>query len=177
MNDKKGQEMRVKDSELEMLKSIFSDREDFLKTIRNVFFGLPITPDESDLLKKTFSSKQLTDLMSKLFLPVPQSDDPISQSIDLYMTIDLKDKSDEEVEKIIEIFKLITGKIEKSLSCIVSGDTNLSVLDWNTPRELLARNQYAVHVDRHLSMIRILAGTKVESVEETKKRLLQNSNK
>lgn len=42
---------------------------------------------------------------------------------------------------------------------------------------LKSRNMLIQHVDRQLIQLKALAGTKAESVEETKKRLTQNSAK
>lgn len=67
-NKNTGQQMRVTDEELSLLKNTFADNEVLLK------------------------------LMRKMFLPELSADAPIGQTIDLWMTIDVKDQSPEEAK-------------------------------------------------------------------------------
>lgn len=182
---KKVQQMRISDVEFELLKSTFAEREELLKTIRNLFFGLPLTEDEKRQIREVFSSEALRKLMRKQFLPELQNDLPIGQAIDLWMTIDLKDKDDDERMRIIESRRILIEMIEKSLKLLENPEGELvdltaweriPRLEWFTSN-LIARNTFISHTDQQLAVIRTLSGQKLETVEETKKRLLQDSSK
>lgn len=180
--------MRISDEELEILKSTFSEREEFLKTIRNLFFGLPVSDDEKKQIRETFSGEKLRKIMRKQFLPEIQPDLPIGQCIDLWMTIDLKDKSPGDAYTILTARSLLIPMIDKSLELLSNPELlpvdlgiNPSKWVWSispSPEvSIIARNQFISHIDQQLATIRILAGMKTETVEETKKRLLQDSTK
>ena len=179
----KKSEMRITDVELELLKSTFADREELLKSIRNLFFGLPMSEDEKTEIKRTFSGEQLRKLMRKQFLPEIQADLPIGQCVDLWMTIDLKDKDISQIRQIVEARKELIDMIKVSLELLESVDgTPVNLNGWvnkvwadGLDSSLIARNQFISHIDQQLAVIRTLAGVKTETVEETKKRLLQDS--
>ena len=110
--NKLGQEMRISDKELQLIKNTFSDNEDLLK------------------------------LMRKIFLPEIDPKAPLGQNLDLWMTVKVEDIPPEQA--------------------IIN---------------LKARNSLIQHIEMQLLALRTLAGFKEETVEETKKRLQQNSSK
>ena len=102
-----------------------------------------ISDEELSLLKATFSENdKLLKLLRKLFLPEITADAPIGQNIDLWMTINLENKTPEQ-----------------------------AIID------LKARNSLIGHIESQLVQIKMLAGMKDETVEETKARLKQDSSK
>lgn len=56
------------------------------------------TDDELEIIRKTFGENEfLLKLLRKVFLPELDPKAPIGQMIDLWMTVDVKDKSPEEI--------------------------------------------------------------------------------
>lgn len=106
------QEMRISDTELEIIKNTFSERDELLKVLR------------------------------KIFLPEIMPEAPIGQNIDLWMTMKIEELNPEEA--------LINLK---------------------------ARNSLIQHVESCLLQLKMLAGQKTETVEETKDRLKKDSSK
>lgn len=107
-----GQQMRISDIELELIKSTFAGNEELLM------------------------------LMRKVFLPELDPSLPLGQNIDLWMTLKIEDLTPEQA--IINI---------------------------------KARNTLIQHIESQLMTLKMLAGTRDESVEATKKRLAQDSSK
>ena len=107
-----GQQMRISDEELALIKGMYADNEGALKLLR------------------------------KIFLPELEPDMPLGQNIDLWMTLDLADQSPEQA--------------------IIN---------------LKARNLLIQHVEQRLMQLKTLAGGKTETVEQTKKKLMNNSAK
>lgn len=112
MSESKGQEMRITDTDLSMLKNTFAENTELLKLLR------------------------------KIFLPEITADAPIGQNVDLWMTLKLDDMTPEQAMV-----------------------------------KILARNTVIQHIESCLGQIKILAGQKSESVEQTKDNLKKNSNK
>lgn len=179
--DKKKQQMRLSDIELELLKSTFAGRDGLLLTLRNLFFGLEVTEEEKKEIKATFSSPALRKLMRKQFLPEFQSDIPIGQNIDLYMLADVKGKTVEQIMQEYEATLAKSGRLEDALSKLENLDAEFKPLEFissnDLQSDLAGRNQFVTHVDRQLQTIEVLAGQKDESVSETKERLLRDSTK
>jgi len=107
-----GQQMRITDLELQLIKSTFAGNEELLMLLR------------------------------KIFLPELDPAIPLGQNIDLWMTVKIDDLDPEQA--------------------IIN---------------LKARNTVIQHIEQQLLSLKLLAGMKEESVEETKKRLQQDSSK
>lgn len=107
-----GQQMRITDKELELIKSTYAGNEELLMLLR------------------------------KVFLPELDPATPLGQNLDLWMTLKVEDLSPEEA--------------------IIN---------------LKARNTVIQHIEQQLLSLKLLAGQRDESVEETKTRLQQDSTK
>lgn len=102
-----------------------------------------ISDTEMNLLKNTFGGNdELVKLLRKIFLPELSADAPIGQNLDLWMTVKIEDLTPEQA--------LINLK---------------------------ARNTVIQHLEMCLQQIKVLAGLKDESVEQTKERLKKDSSK
>jgi hypothetical protein len=177
-------QMRITDNDFELLKSTFANRDELLKAVRNVFFDIA-TEDEKKMVSDTFSSNEvLRKLMRKQFLPEIQGELPIGQAVDLWMTVDLKDKTLDNAFTIITSRNKLIPMIEQALNILenpqaptVNLNVDLKNVRWadRPDIDLIARNQFISHIDQQLTAIRILAGQPNETVEETKKRLTQDS--
>lgn len=179
-------QLRISDNEFELLKSTFADRDELLKTMRNLFFGLPMSDDEEKQITDLFSGNEtLRRMMRKQFLPELQSDLPIGQAIDLWMTLDLKDKDIIQIRQSVDARAKLLEMVEKALNLLedVRGEkVDLTAWQkgaWTEGKDtsLIARNTFISHIDQQLATIRVLAGMANETIEETKKRLLQDSSK
>lgn len=107
-----GQQMRISDQELALIKSTYAGNEELLMLLR------------------------------KIFLPELSPELPLGQNLDLWMTLKIDDMEPEEA--IINI---------------------------------KARNTVIAHIEQQLLSLKLLAGTKDESVEDTKSRLQKDSSK
>ena len=107
-----GQQMRISDLELQLIKSTFAGNEELLMLLR------------------------------KIFLPELDASLPLGQNLDLWMTLKIDDMDPEQA--------------------IIN---------------LKARHTVIQHIEQQLLSLKLLAGMKEESVEDTKKRLQQDSAK
>lgn len=177
------QSMLVSDKEIAMIKDTFADNDELLQLIRNLFFGLALTKTEKDLIKSTFKDEDFKKCIRKRFLPGIAKDVPVGQTVDLWTGVEVEGKFDHQIIQIIQARELLIKNILMSLDLLDNPDGpkfDLSfVYDTNDTLgvKLLARNKFISHVEVQLVMLKIIAGKKVETPDEAKKRLTQNSNK
>jgi len=183
MKDKK--QMRYSDEELNLLKSMFADNEDLAYTVRKAMFFGGLNDAEIATLKANFGTKEAMALMSKSFYPQIESTDPLQQVVDLWMTVDLKEKTGDDVKIVLKARQQLIERVEKALQAIaepsaeplhaiafnLTGDTETDQIN------LVARNVFINHVAMVLNSAVLLAGTKTETVEETVKRIQKDSSK
>jgi len=179
-------QMRFSDAELSVIKNTFSENEDVLKAIRKHFLQLKLSKAEEAMLKGF--SKDVLAVLRKSFLPEIDGDAPIHQVVDLLITVDIKEKTPEQLylafnarQVLIEyldarLLELEGPKVSQSvsfkdLSVITAKNEEQVWIDMNV------RNTLVVHVEQQLSQLQILAGDKNESPEATKEKLLKDSSK
>lgn len=193
MADKKKQTMRFNDAELSLMKNTFSENEELLKAIRKVFLQMPLDAIDISIIVGTFKGKkELMALMSKTFKPELDPNAPLHQLVDLWMSLDLKDKALSEMMPIFQARKLLIDLLDqqlKALADISEEKEQFSVIDIASLVEikgkdigelysnLMARNTLITHIDSQLTQLSILAGQKEETVEQIKERLMKDLNK
>jgi len=181
--NKDKQKMRFSDTELSLMKNTFADNEDILIVLRKVFLQTKLTAREQELVKGVFY-KDMVALIRKTYLPEVDVDAPINQVVDLWLTVDFKDKGAEETEKLIATRAKLIELLEAGLKRLAN-PTNTGLIGYvekfnpveNSVIELLARNALIVHQEQQLGQLKFLAGMKEESVEQTKERLFKDSSK
>lgn len=180
--DKQKQKMRFTDKELSLIKNTFCGKEELLVAIRKFIIQLPLTVDEKKLIASIQENKEVLAVIRKAFLPELDGDAPINQVVDLWLTIDLKDKTPEQAVSIIKTRKILISFIEQQLSQLegVKPETIKtlnSLVKSGKTEELIARNTVISHTEQQLQMFTILAGLAEETVEQTMERLQKNSSK
>lgn len=185
---KKRQTMRFNDAELSLIKNTFAENDELLKAMRKVFLQMPLDVIDKDLLA-VFKSKELLAVVRKAWLPELEADAPFHQLVDLMMTIDLKEKNPDEAYPHILARVQVINYLEQQLQVLetldaskvefifadlakVNGTGALSAYI-----DLTARNTIIGHTEMQLDQMRLLAGQKDETLEQTMKRLQQNSSK
>jgi len=185
-------ERRITDAELSLIKNTFADNDDVLKAVRKVMLQMPLDAVDLAVLIPFKGNTELLALVRKMFLPTLDSKAPITQVVDLWMTLKVDDKSPEEAMPFIIARSQLIEYINQQLNELaeVGNERPVAKLDFNsfTPSDLtqdaqviyanlLVRNTMISHTEQQLNQLRFLAGQKEETLEETKKRLTENSSK
>lgn len=186
------QQIRFSNEELQLLKNTFAEREELLFTLRKHMLQLPMPEQEEVSLRKAMSP-ELAKLLRKLFLPELDGNLPLHQEIDLWLTVKIDDKTPEEAHPHIMARKQLIYYLDQQLSCFAAEAKHYGIIlnvlsrmdatsDEGKTKEgnyidLITRNTAITHVEQQLMQIKMLAGQKDETPEETLKRLRQNSNK
>lgn len=179
--------MRYSDKELNLMKGLFADNDELLKAIRKVFLQMPLNPIDTSCLSVLKGKGDTEALLRKAFLPELDGEAPFHQVIDLWMTVEIKDKSPESVRIIAQAREGLIDYLDQQLKVLFGAKqgkisfANLTSLKGKTDDQitidLINRNTIIAHVEMQLNQFKILAGQKDESVEETKARLLKDSSK
>lgn len=170
----------MSDAELNLIKATFAGRDSLYITLRNLFLGLEVSKEECEQVKKEFASPALRTLMRKQFLPEFVNDVPIGQNIDMYMLVDIRGKTQEQIEQEVGATEWKKTLIERALSTLEDPEKWIDVLSFEKSplhTQLAGRNLFVNHIDRQLQTIEVLAGQPTETVEATKERLMKDSSK
>jgi len=188
-----GQKMRFDDTELELMKALFANNENLLFIIRKVMLQGELTEEERKVCVETMTPTVFA-LMEKTFLPNLDLDAPFFQLADAYiaLTVDPKEVDPDKFWPMAKAKQLEIDYIRQQLDVLRNVDEHpeptigLAALTRNkltkTNREeiyvnLMARNYLLSFVDSSLQQLKFLAGSKEETVEETKERLAKDSSK
>lgn len=184
----KQKKMRYTEDELSLITATFKENEDTLMALRKIFFFVPLDKKDKDYLKVIRDNPALMDLVTKTYYPEIELDAPIGQVIDLWLTVDVKEKSPEEArlallvrQRLMELIKGALKRIEtmddgKAESIIdFAPDFNLSAEELYV--EYTARNAVITHSEFQLTQLVALSKMKKETPEERATRLKKDSVK
>ena len=174
------QKMRFSDKELGLIKSLFADNDEAVIALRKKMLDFPLTEVEENYVN--FTGEGLA-VISKTLNPQIDPEAPINQVIDLWMTVDFKDKTPEEAEINFMARDIVINYVQerldnkkpkitfKSLSYDSKKDAKTNLVN------AIARNTILGHVEQQLNQLTFLAGQKDETVDELKERLAKDSAK
>lgn len=188
------QTTRFTNEELQIIKQIFAESENdkMLKILRKAFLQLPIDAAEMAIIEVTFRKQPETiATIRKMFLPELDGNAPILQCGNAWSFFSprIEDFDLGRAELQIKARKNVIDYLEQQIDFLGEGK-NQNVLftdfiDYGRKRDdpdttyigLIAHNFIINYVEQRLNDIKILAGRKDETPEETIQRLQQNSNK
>ena len=178
--------MRINEKELKVIKDVFAENEPLLILVRNLFFGLNLTEEEKKNIKESFKNLEIRRIIRKFIIPEFDADIPIGFSTDVWMSsVDgIKSNSPETLQPIFDSQIKWIGMMETALKLLENPDgtkVSLAVMTGLDPTDMyiqiLARNNFVKAIETALIQIKTWAGTRKESVEDTRKRLLADSSK
>lgn len=183
------QKMRFNNAELATLKALFAGNEEPLYSIRKVMLQGELTEAEEVALRKLITPA-VWGLLKKFFLPDIEVDAPLFQMSDLFIGLDSDLKNGPDLAHPFILAKELEIAYLKQQMDVLGGEDKKPKIVFkdltNTEKEstaedkwvkLTARNYLLSFIDSNIQQIIFLAGTKEETVEETKERLKKNSNK
>lgn len=173
------QKMRYTEKELGIIKSLFAENDEAIFALRKKMLGVELSEVETNL---TNYNEDSMELLSKTFNPQIDPEAPVHQVIDLWMTVDVKDKTPEQAginlqarELVLDyITKRLAGKKTFKLDSLIYSSKND---DRQNLVNMTARNTILGHIEQQLQQLQFLAGQKDETVEDLMKRLEQDSSK
>lgn len=182
------QAMRFSDEELSLIKNTFAEDDVLLKVLRKVFFQGDLSDDELKIVRSFNSGDQSLRLLRKALLPEVDYSAPIFQITDLYVNIDTKENGVDRAYPLILARDLVHDYLSQQFAILEDKKPKVKIVFADLHRagdkepteafvQLSARNTLISHIEFQLYQLKLLAGKKDESVEDTKRRLAANSNK
>lgn len=174
------QKMRYTPEELGIIKNTFAEDESVLIALRKKMLDFPLSEVEQNLVNFNENTQKV---INKTFNPQIDPEAPIHQVIDLWMTVDFKEKTPEQARILFKardlVLKYIQERLDGKKPKISFKSLNYS--DKNDDETNLvkqtARNTILGHVEQQLNQLQFLAGQKDETVEELMERLNKDSAK
>ncbi len=177
------------DKEYDLIAQLFADNEKLLMTLRKHFLQGEMTESEQSLIKGFAKNPQAMELLRKTLIPDINPEAPVGQLVDLWVSIDTKNKLCEDAhlemkakaifeDYLYQQFDLLTGKSADNI--------RLEDLIYNELKDsetafidLQARNTLLVHID---GLFHFLMRTAVQTAtkltpEEMSEKLKADSNR
>lgn len=191
MSRDKDQQLMFNKDELRLIKSVFGDNDELLYAIRKVLLQFPLTDKEKEALR-TQLTPEVYAVVKKRIFPDLDPDAPFGQLGDFFQTLsqDLNSKGVEEMRERFAAKDLQIQYLDQQFSVLKDIDAPIAELlrlddmkrlkgkdDISRYVDTISRNFLLGYVDGLLNMLKVLAGTKEETVEEQQERITRNSNK
>lgn len=193
MNEEKKQNkppMRFTEEELLTIRNTFKDNQSLLKTIRKVMLQLPLNVVDLSILEITFKNKAVQKVVRKILLPTIDSEAPITQVIDFWLTIPLKEMPPEVATLHIQSVKLWRDYTDQQLKVFETGkyqeEQEIKLKDLedikdklndNMYIDMLARNTIINNTEQQLNGLLVLGSLEHKTDEEIAEDRKKNSNK
>ncbi len=194
MDKSQKKQMRFTDAELSVIKNSFAvsenDNDDLARALRKAMLQFPLDPIDESILSSIKEQKELLAVIRKTFLPTFDPKAPFQQLIDLWMTINVTDKTADVAINHVKARALLIAYMDQQLNFIETGLAGpiklLKLVDFKdfkgkTPDrvyiDLIARNSVVTHTEQQITQLIVLAGLKSETPEETLARLAKDSMK
>lgn len=169
------------DKENTLIKSTFKGNKELLVIMRNLFFGLPTTDSEKDLVKKTFVSEELRAVVRNRFLPTIGRDTPLEMTKDMWTGFDLIGSSPEVIRQTRLVRDEVIKIVNKALALLENPNGQAPVFAYTVdivdPEGiyLTARNQSMGLIAHQLNALGVVAEAKSETPAQVGKRLEKDS--
>jgi hypothetical protein len=180
--------MRYSENEISLIRNTFLDNDKILKAIRKVFLQLPLDNGDEAELAVFKGHKDLMKVMRKTFLPELDGNAPLNQNVDLWMTVQIADKTPAEAyPHIVARAKLILYIKQRLMALEGLMDSEMIIFENLTIKEdlptadlayvnLIVRNIVVNHTEQMLVQLEDLANIKEETPEEVAKKINMDSN-
>jgi hypothetical protein len=157
----------------------FGVTEERYLILRNLLLGFELNEEELEIVEK-LNTPELRKLFRKIFIPELGKEIPLGQSIDLWMTIQIPDMY--QVQLQLSARELLIEYLNQALELIKNPngakvDLAINFISPDTHKLLIARNNFITHIETQLLVMKALAMAQTETPEERSKRLKKNSLK
>ncbi len=180
------------DKEYDLMAQLFADNVKLLMTLRKHFLQGEMTESEQSLIKGFAKNPQAMELLRKTLIPDINPEAPVGQLVDLWVSIDTKNKLCEDAYLEMKAKLIFVKYLEQQFTLLEGKPVHIADLIrleqfiFNNDKDpefafidLQARNTLLVHIDglfHFLMRTAIQTATKL-TPEEMSKKLEQDSNK
>lgn len=179
------QPLMYSDKDIELIKATFSENDVLLQAIRKLFFGVEISTSEKKMVKDTFSSDELVEVVRRKVYGLNNFDTPVGQLSDFWLGAESQvfGASPIAIEQTLKSKSQVLSMFEQAFKLLKdpSGEkVSIEVLPFEEDElgiNIIARNLYMKAIETSLLTMKTIAGMKNETLEQTLGRLQQDSTK
>lgn len=179
------------EKELLLIQSVFAENDEPLYLIRKALLQFPMTMDERKQLKQIMTNEVYAVVRKRIF-PELEPDSPLTQIGDIYQTLnnDLNSKGVTEMAPLFEAKEIERQYLEQQFEFLKDPEADTMALinlddlkilkdksDYQRYVDTKARNFLLGYIDPMINYLKVMAGTKKETLPEKKKRLTRDSSK
>ncbi len=188
--EQKHRPLSVNDREIEVLKIAFASSDgdyQILKIVRSLFLGFPISTSDATLVKSVFKDPEVKLALRKKMYPILSNDVGIGEESDFWFgtETEILDKPPESIKQIVDSKQGCLDMLEQAFRLLDDPSGKKINLSYNPHDKnddpfhiwLLTRNKYVKVVVTGLTIVKVIAGQKSESVKDAKERLMKDSTK
>ncbi len=179
--------LNINKEEADLIKSVFKDNDELLKSMRALFFGQKLSAEEKSVIKSTFANEALYKIVKNRFLPELDRDLPIGQVSDVWYGTEsmVFGQTRDTIEQAVQYKDMAIDMTRKAMELLKDPDGEQIDVSYNPDLiikdplqiKLLARNQYLRHINDQLMFLKMIASQVDETEEERKERRLKDSAK
>ena len=186
MSEQKRKPLSSSEEEISLLKRAFSENEILLKAVRCLFLGFKISKTEMDLIRSNFKDINLVKALKKKMYPEIDPTSNIGELSDFWLGTETEiiGKDPETINQIVASKQMTLELLESAFNLLKEPTNNSIDLSFDyTGRtdkfqiKLLARNKYIKSVETGLTILKVIAGQKEETIAQAKERLQKESSK
>lgn len=188
MRDKE-QVLMFNSAEIGLIKAVFADNDDLLYIIRKVFLQFELDKNESATLKSSLTP-ELYSILKKRIFPDWGCEYPLTQipSFLTPLTTDIRGRKEEDMYSLFEAKELEMDYLDQQFRVLKGEEVEQKIILIDLARlkgkeahqkfiDMTAYLYLMGHIDPMLGFLKNIAGQKIETVEEAKKRMLRDSSK
>lgn len=185
MADKKA--LMYSDSDIELIKATFAENDYLIIAVRKLFFGAELTQEEKNSIKEAFKDPKVIEVLRRKIYPVFNAETPVGQISDPWIGVEeqIFGASRDTISQAINSKAVAISMFEQAFNSLKNPDgeqvsIKFDPLSLNADElaiNLIARNLYMKGVETGLLGVKMIAGKKDESIEQTLARLQQDSSK
>jgi hypothetical protein len=185
MADKKT--LMYSDSDIELIKATFAENDFLLISVRKLFFGAVLTEEEKNSIKQAFKDPKVIEVLRRKIYPVFNPTTPVGQISDPWLGVEeqIFGASRDTISQAVNSKAIAISMFEQAFDSLANPDGEqvsiqfdpLSINADELAINLIARNLYMKAIETGLLGVKMIAGKKDETIEQTLARLQQDSSK
>lgn len=178
-------QLMYSDNDIELIKATFAENDFLIIAIRKLFFGAKLTKEEQNSIAEAFKEPKVLEVVRRKIYPVFNVETPVGQLSDPWLGVEeqIFGASKDTITQAVNSKAIAMTMFEQAFKSIYGGEqvsieyNPASLIHDELGVNLIARNLYMKGIETGLTGIKMIAGKKEETLEQTLKRLTQDSAK
>jgi len=172
-------------NDIDLIKATFAENDFLLIAVRKLFFGSKLTEEEQSSINAAFKDPKVLEVLRRKIYPVFNAETPVGQISDPWLGVEeqIFGASRDTIIQAVNSKAVAMSMFEQAFKSVYGGEqvsieyNPASIVADELGVNLIARNLYMKGVETGLTGVKMIAGKKDETLEQTLKRLTQDSSK